>query len=372
MNLLLVPNITACGRRVDLAVALCFLFATAGVVASLPASDQFGDDFVGSIEGDDISLTGPMRIEVVGTVTKTILRSGSDVRVNSGEASIHLVEGGQVRICGPAHFSVLKSGGAVTFALESGVMHALLESGPVLTVYTPQIQAQPVAIGDEPRELLVGFESPALMCIRTQRGALRLEEQLSGGSVIVPQGGDVLLTNGRIDSLTNGDGHCQCELEITKAAPLPPPLALPPAPSSAAASEQTAQSRFVPGVNLPPVSASAAAPEKPAAKDGTIYEVTMPPLEYDAKARVQPEPDPRLMVIVKRVQVRSELVFKGRVEAAPVTAVAAAPTRQPAPLSPKTAAAPPSPPTAKPAAANGHSVVDRVRSYWRHLWSKSG
>lgn len=340
------------------------MFATAGVVASLHAPDEPGDDYVGSIEGDDISLTGPMRIEVVGTVTKTILRSGSDVRVNSGEASIHLVEGGQVRICGPAHFSVLKSGGAVTFALESGVMHALLESGPLLTVYTPQIQAQPVAIGDEPRELLVGFESSALMCIRTQRGALRLEEQLSGQSVIVPQGGDVQLTDGRIDSLTNGDGHCQCDLEIAKAVPAPPPLALPPAP--AVASEQTAQS-----INAPAVIASEAAPEKPAPNDKTIYEVTMPPLVYDAKARVQPEPDPRLMVIVKRVQVRSELVFRGRVEAAPAPAVpaaTAAPVQGLAPASPAPAAAPPA---AKPAEANGSSVVDRVRSYWRHLWSKS-
>ena len=365
--MLLGSQITACGRRVGLAVAFCFLFATAGVVASLHSADEPGDDYVGSIEGDDISLTGPMRIEVVGTVTKTILRSGSDVRVNSGEASIHLVEGGQVRICGPAHFSVLKSGGAVTFALESGVVHALLESGPMLTVYTPQIQAQPVAIGDEPRELLVGFEGAGLMCIRTRRGALRLEEQLSGQSVIVPQGGDVQLTDGRIDSLTNGDGHCQCDLEIAKAAPAPPPLALPPAaPTEGTASERTALP-----ANAPAVNASAAAPEKPAANDKTIYEVTMPPLVYDATARVQPEPDPRLMVIVKRVQVRSELMFKGRVEATPIAAVAAAPAapvKQLAPASPAPAAAPP---PAKPAEANGSSVVDRVRSYWRHLWSKS-
>lgn len=367
MNVLVLRKIIACGRRVGFAVALCFLFATAGVVASLHAPDQPGDDFVGSIEGDDISLSGPMRIEVVGTVTKTILRSGSDVRVNSGEASIHLVEGGQVQICGPAHFSVLKSGAAVTFALESGIMHALLESGPALTVYTPQIQAQPVAIGDEPRELLVGFESPTLMCVRTQRGALRLEEQLSGESVIVPQGGDVLLTNGRIDSLTNGGGHCNCDLEIAKAAPPPPPLALPPAaPAPATASERTTQSADVPVVN-----ALAAAPEKPMAKDKPIYEVTMPPLVYDARAKVQPEPNPQLMVIVKRVQVRSELVFKGRVEAAPVAAPAVPPVERPAsqsasPSPPPTAA----PPAAKPAEANGSSVVDRVRSYWRHLWSK--
>ena len=84
-------------------------------------------------------------------------------------------------------------------ALESGAIHARLEQEPALTVYTAQIQAQTVAIGDDPREFLVGFENPGMMCIRTYRGAMRVEQQLSGQSVIVPQGEDVMLANGQID-----------------------------------------------------------------------------------------------------------------------------------------------------------------------------
>ena len=84
-------------------------------------------------------------------------------------------------------------------------------------MYTAEIQAQTVAIGDEPREILVGFESPGMMCVRTYRGALRVEQQLSGRSVIVPQGVDVTLANGQIDAMRNGAGHCKCELQIAKA-----------------------------------------------------------------------------------------------------------------------------------------------------------
>lgn len=347
----------ASSPRVLLAAAFCTLFATAIAVLSLFASDQPASDSVGAIEGDDISVTGPMNVEVVGTRTKTILRSGSDVRVNSGQARLRLMEGGEVIVCGPAHFSVLKSGGALTFALESGVMHAILEHEPTLMVYTAQIQAQPVAIGDDPRELLVGFESPTTMCIRTERGALRLEEQLTGQSVIVPQGGDVLLSNGRIDSLTNGGGHCQCESEFAQEAPLPPPppLVVPaPAPDVAESARSSSAA---------PSSAPIVAAEKPATKDETIYEVTMPPLVYDASAKVQPEPDLQLMTIVKRVRVRSELVFRGRVELAPVHAPSA--TATPPPAAPKA-------PAAKPAEPTEGSVVGRVRSFFHHLWSKSG
>src|SRR5207245_6393642 len=58
---------------------------------------------------------------------KTVLRSGGDVRVKSGTARIDLVEGGQISICGPAHLSVLKSGGSLTIALDTGTIHVHIE-----------------------------------------------------------------------------------------------------------------------------------------------------------------------------------------------------------------------------------------------------
>jgi len=328
------------------------MLCAAALVAAMAASDQPLGDAVGVIEGQDIAVTGPMSVEVVGGQVKTILRSGSDVRVKSGQARISLVEGGQISICGPAHFSVLKSGGSLTVALESGAIHARLEREPALTVYTAQIQAQTVAIGDDPREILVGFENSGMMCIRTYRGAMRLEQQLSGQSVMVPQGGDVMLANGQIDTLRNAAGHCTCELQIAKAPVVPKPGS---AISSRSGAEETARSETPQNTGGSPAPA-----EKPGTKEEPIYEVYPPPLRFDANAKVQPEPDPRLMVIVRRVRVRPTLIFQGRVEGEPAATAAAI-----APLQPPVASAP-----ARVAPPPQSSVFDRMRSFIHRLWSR--
>jgi hypothetical protein len=337
-------------RRARIFAGVCAVAGAGVLVATTAIADQPAGDSVGLIDGEDIAVTGPMTVEVVGGTAKTILRSGSDVRVKSGQARISLVEGGQISICGPAHLSVLKSGGAVTVALETGAIRARLVGEPAMSVYTPQIQGQPVAIGDEPRDFLVGFESPGVMCVRTYRGAMRLEQQLSGQSVIVPQGGDVMLTNGQIDSLRNGAGHCNCELQIAKAPAVPLPKNEAPATAAESAKGATAQGSGG--------AAGAETVETPAKKEEPIFTVDMPPLRFDASAKVQPEPDPRLLVIVRRVRVRPTLIFQGRVEAQPVTAAAVV-----APAPPVSAA------PAKTQAPTQGSVVDRVRSFFRRLWT---
>jgi len=319
-------------------------------VAAATTRDQPVGDAVGLIEGEDIAVTGPMSVEVVGGQAKTILRSGSDVRVKSGEARISLVEGGQISICGPAHLSVLKSGGAVTVALDSGAIHARLEQEPALSVYTAQIQGQPVAIGDEPREFLVGFESAGIMCVRTYRGAMRLEQQLSGQSVMVPQGGDVTLANGQIDALGNGTGRCKCELQIAKAPVVPLPRNEMPPTTVESARGQAARNSGDAGETG----------EKASKEEEPIYTVDMPPLRFDANAKAQPEPDPRLLVIVRRVRVRPTLLFQGRVEGETVTTAVAATPQPPVVNAPTNAAA---------ASAQG-SIVDRLRSFLRKLWTR--
>ena len=343
-------------RRTRILAGVCAMLCAGIFVAAADAPDQPVGDTVGLIEGEDIAITGPMSVEMVGGTAKMILRSGSDVRVKSGQARISLAEGGQISICGPAHLSVLKSGGAVTLALESGAIHARLEREPKLSVYTAQIQGQPVAIGDEPRDFLVGFESAGVMCVRTYRGAMRLEQQLSGQSVMVPQGGDVTLTNGQIESLGNGAGHCKCELQIAKAPAMPTTAPVVNAAPPAANKEMTSSDAAASSGETTPAS------EKPAQKTEPIYTVDMPPLRFDANARVQPEPDPRLMVIVRRVRVRPTLIFQGHVEGETVaTAVAAVPP-------PPVASAPAK---AAPAQPGQGSVVDRVRTFFHKLWSRS-
>jgi hypothetical protein len=291
-----------------------------------------------------------MSVEVIRGQVKTVLRSGSEVRVKSGTAHIDLVEGGRISICGPAHLSVLKSGVSLTIALDTGTIHVHIEQARPLTIYTPQIQAQAVAIGDGPQDVLVGFDAAGAMCIRADRGAVRVEQQLTGQSVLIPQAGDVLLLNGQLDGLRTSAGHCACDLQIAKATP-------PPQPETSPLANAEEASKKVPNARPDPLPATV---DRPAAKEEPIYQVFMPPLIYDANAKVQPEIDPRMIVLVRRVRVRPTLIFQGRVEGVAAAAVTPAPS---ASASPSVAANAP-----KPAASAGDSFVNRVRNFVRRLW----
>jgi len=141
------------------------LRSSALLAAAAARPDEPPSDSVGVIDGEAIAVNGPVSVEVVHGQAKTVLRSGTDVRVKSGAARVDLVEGGQISICGPAHLSVLKSGGSLTIALDTGTIHARIERELALTIYTPQIQAQAVAIGDGPQDLLLGFDTEGAMCM---------------------------------------------------------------------------------------------------------------------------------------------------------------------------------------------------------------
>ena len=305
-------------------------------------------DAVGTIEGDSLAVEGPMSVEVVHGQVRTVLRSGSDVRVKSGQARITLVEGGEILICGPAHFSVLKSGGALTVALEGGVIHARLENDLAMTVYTPQIQARPISIGNGPVDVLVGLDSVGSICIHANKGAVHLEQQLTGQSVIVPQTGEVLLSNGQIESLRTAAGSCACEAGMASK-----PEQVSTEISRLATPEEIKKSAEERKPDPPPANAT-----PPAEKQEPVYQVFMPPLRYDANAKVQPDYDPSLIVLVRRVRVRPTLIFQGKVEGEPLVAQVTPP---PAP-----------PGRQKPAAAQKHSddsTWNRVKTYWRKLWS---
>ena len=325
---------------VSAAALLCGALFTAAA-----HSDNPTDDTVGAIEGEAISVQGPMSVEVVRGQIKTVLRSGNDIRVKSGRARIDLVEGGQIAICGPAHLSVLKSGGSLTLALDAGIIHAHIERAPALTVYTAQIQAKPIAIGDGPQDALIGFDTPGAMCVRATRGAVRLEQQLTGQNVIVPEGRDIVLNNGQLDGLRINAGQCVCDWQAANAIPPAPEISRP------ATTEEIQQSAAETKKAPAPV-------EKAPAKEEPVYQVFMPPLAYDAKAKVQRDNfDPKLILLVRRVRVRPTLIFQGRVEGDPVVAKQNPPAK---PASPQT------PPAATPAS---DSVVNRVRAFFHRIFS---
>jgi hypothetical protein len=118
--------------------------------------------------------------------------------------------------------------------------------------------------------------------------------------------------------------------------------------------------------NTEAAKASPAAP-KPAAKDGPVYQVFMPPLSYDASAKVQRDNfDPQLIVLVRRVRVRPTLVFQGRVTDAPVLtqnnppAAVAKTLETPAPQSQQAQQKNPQ---------TSNSIMSRIRAFFRSLFS---
>ncbi len=337
------------GRAALPAAAIAVLGAA--LFAAAPSRpDDPGTDAVGVIDGESIAVSGPMRVETVHGQVKTILRSGSDVRVKSGTARIDLVEGGWISACGPAHFSVLKSAGSLTVALDSGTIHAHIEGDPALTIYTPQIQAQTISIGGGQQDILVGFDTPGAMCIRANRGAVRLEQQLTGQTLIVPQAGNVLVLNGQLETLRTSAGHCACEPQMAKSTPSPDVEVSRPATTEELRKK----------ASDPKTAPETVVAEKSRANEEPIYQVFMPPLVYDANAKVQPEYDPKMIVLIRRVRVRPTLIFQGRVEGEAIAAVL--PPPMPAPAAATT--------SSKPAPRASDSFVDRVRTFVRKLWSR--
>jgi hypothetical protein len=336
-------------RRILMILGAAGLVCAASVFFRAAAHDNppLGDA-VGAIDGESISVEGPMSVEVVQGRAKTVLRSGSDVHVKDGQARIDLVEGGSITICGPAHFSVLKSGGSLTVALDTGTIHTHLENDLPLIIYTAQIQAHPISIGNGPEDTLVGLDASGAMCVRANKGAVRLEQQLTGQSVMIPQSGDVLLTNGQLESLHTSTTHCVCDI-------MPP---LQPAISTEVSRLATPEELKKKPVEKKPAPPSADPPPK-TEKQEPIYQVFMPPLHYDANAKVQENFDPNLIVLVRRVRVRPTLIFQGKVEGDPIIAQATPPPAAPA----------------KPSANQPKPVDDstwnRVRTFFKKIWSPS-
>src|SRR6266478_8264311 len=98
-----------------------------------------------------------------------------------------------------------------------------------------------------------------------------IEQQLTGQSVLIPQGGDVLFLNGQLDTARNSTGHCSCEAQVARA--IPPQLEI----GQLATAEEMRKNAPAVKPNLPP-----APVEKPAVKEEPVYQFFMPPLMYDA------------------------------------------------------------------------------------------
>jgi hypothetical protein len=317
---------------------------------------------VGRIEGDDLDVQTTTPTGIEKDAAPTVVASGSDVTLHSGRALLMLNSGGEISICGPAHFKMIKSSGAVTIALDYGRVHPSLESSDAFSIYTPTIVATPIAISGGIRDLTVGLEPGGEMCVLTSRGALRVEPQFSDQSLIVPQGGTVSLLGGQVNSLKADASACSCEytrarLETPKVVPLAPSRPAPAVDIATLAPPLSPSQRRIPESSAPAVSSA----EEP------IYTVLMPPLSFDANSpQPPPDPAPETIRLVREVRLRPAAEFRGHVNPAPEQTVAnrvslLAPSAAPSPAPPAVDAHPAQP---QP------GIMDRMRNFFRKLTGK--
>lgn len=221
-------------RLLSLLAHALFIF----VFPAAPALRAQQGAAVGRVEGNDISVEGGAGAATLGNGLPTasnagglpgsfVVSNGSVVTVHVGQARMALAAGGQVDICGPAKFTVLESGGAITLALNFGRMHVQIPASTSLRIYTPTIVATPLDIGGAVRDISIGLDLNDSLCVVSTGGAVRLEQQFSGEGLIVPQAGEFFLEGGNLVPVVGAPGSCECVAQLARAAP-PPPLRIEP------------------------------------------------------------------------------------------------------------------------------------------------
>lgn len=257
----------------------------------LRAQNGAAPEAIGSIVGDDVTVKGAITFDVANGRSSAILASGSEVTVRSGKARIDLSEDDSIAICGPAHLTLIESGGTLTIALDYGEVHPQLSSALPLTIYMPLIVATPVAIGPGPRDLTIGLEQNGELCAMTARGALRVEEQLGGQGLLVPQGGEVGFNGGQLNVVRNSSGACSCELLVVA---------------------NTVKKQFAFSLAVqPPTQPVGSEPATPAPMpplttgDVPVYRVSVP-MVFDARAPRAPAVDPPTILVEQDALLRPE------------------------------------------------------------------
>ena len=299
---------------------------------------------VGRIEGDDLEVETTTPTGVETDAAPTVVASGSQVTLRSGHALLSLDGGGEISVCGPARFKLVKSAGAITLALDYGRVHPSLDSAETFTIYTPTIIATPISISGASRDTTLGLGQDGEMCVLTTHGALRVEPQFSDQSLIVPQGGTASLVGGQIESLHGDEAACSCDF---------PRAAMEHRPPAATRTEisklnHPTQPEQKKTEDAPPPSTPATEP---------VYTVLMPALTFDANSPTPPpDPSPESILLVREVRLSPSVVFRGHVNPAPV---------QTADM-PPVSLAPEKPAVVQPSEAQP-GILNRVRNYFRKL-----
>jgi hypothetical protein len=403
--------------RVSWSACRMLLSFLAAIVLFCPLAARAQDSpfgAIGRVEGRDISCeNGTLANGGSSSAGPSLpVLNGTVVTVHSGQALLTLFAGGQVDVCGPAKFSVLLSGDAITLALNFGRVRLELPANTVLRIFTPTIIGTPIDIGGGSRDVTVGLSLDDSLCVRATSGAIQLEHQFTGEKLIVPQAGEFFLNAGRLLPVAGTPGSCQCNASVPDppaptAAPSPdyaiaivPQPAPSPAPVPAPTTTETNPPvsttapppgyavAVIPRPNPPsapePAPVAAETPPEPAPKPniefgmlaeanethpvvppaknaspaGTpdslpVYTAVLPALSFMAGSPSRP-PDPAedMVLLVREAQVSPDWEFSGHV-VAPEFAQAMQHALGEKPTTPQAQPAADNPPAAAPAKKNG-------------------
>ncbi|HZP32874.1 MAG TPA: hypothetical protein VFB23_05860 [Candidatus Acidoferrales bacterium] len=297
---------SAAGLGIAVVLATILLLLPEASAAAQSSGAPTRQEVIGRVSGDDVSVTGEAGFERQNGRTTALLISGSKLTLHSGEAKVDLSGVGDLILCGPADLSIVKSGPAITIALNYGEIHLQIPGASQITIYTPLLIVTPEAIGDRNRDLTIGLEQSGDLCITAASGATRIQEQFSSESVIIPQGGDMQIDRGELRSLRSGSRKCSCELLI---------------------SQNNAQTAIQ--LSAAKSSAASAAPTQrpPEPSNEPIYRIDVP-LTFNAPAVAPAGPTPEALAII-RESVSDPVSFRGVVR----PALPAPPAEKPRPSS---------------------------------------
>ena len=289
-------------RTLRAALCVAALLCAALVCRARAGAQTSTSDIVARIQGSDLSVNDQM---LTRASTLVSVANGNVVTVHSGEASMRLIDGGEVSVCGPARFTVLANAdGAITLALDFGRMHVELPATVSLRVLTPMIVATPIEIEGGKRDVIVGLDQNNSLCVLAATGAVQLEQQFSGQRMIVPQSGDFSLQNGQLAPLVDTGDSCKCATV---------PMITPGQPSGAA--PETA-------VTIPPTADTHPVPQpaqqeiaQAPAVNAPAYKIDLPPMVYSSAMPTPPDvPTEETAALIREVRDEPDWEFTGHVE----------------------------------------------------------
>jgi hypothetical protein len=275
---------------------------------------QGNRELVGRVEGRDFAVENSLGEPIPSTEIAEKLSSGNRLVVRSGQARIILEGGGDILICGAAQLELLKAQGAITIALDHGTLRVHVTKSDPVSVFTPLVLATTVSIGGGERDVTVGLEKTGEMCIRAKSGAVRVGQQLSGESLIVPQFGGLSLSGGQINAVSASAPGCTCEADAIKLSP-----------SRANRDQQSLDANLTVGDPLPQYSKELiAAPLPQAQKSANAVApplndppvmIIMPPLVFNASNPDEPSGAAlQTIALARSVRIREDTIFHGTVD----------------------------------------------------------